>query len=100
MLHAQMDGRVHGNRVLVGAAMGVGLAFGISRREERAVPDSNDLKGVGALVLGGLSIVPLLERERIGPSRSRDKPAGGRRVRVPLTTPPASRSVALPDAAS
>jgi hypothetical protein len=45
------------NGTLIGAAAGVGLAFGISRWEESAVPNSNSMKGLGTLVFGGLSIV-------------------------------------------
>ena len=45
------------NGTFIGAAVGVGLAFGISRWEETAVPNSNNLKGLGTLVFGGLSIV-------------------------------------------
>jgi hypothetical protein len=44
------------NGTLIGAAVGVGLAFGIHRWEESAVPDSNDLKGLLTLVFGGMSI--------------------------------------------
>jgi hypothetical protein len=84
------------NGTLIGAAVGVGLAFGIHQWEESAVADSNDLKGLWTLALGGISIavssgvgslidlsmnapiykrpsqtprvslVPLLGRERIG----------------------------------
>jgi hypothetical protein len=45
------------NGTFIGAAVGVGLAAGISRWEASAVPNSNNLKGLGTLVFGGLSIV-------------------------------------------
>lgn len=45
------------NGTLIGAAAGVGIAFGISRWEESAVPDSSNLKGLATVLFGGLSIV-------------------------------------------
>jgi len=83
------------NGTLIGAGVGVGLAFGISRWEERAVPDSNSEKGLGTLVFGGLGIVvssavghfidlsmnaPIYERQSRTPKISIVPLLGGERI--------------------